>query len=166
MKDVPSFLGAQSIDTMIKPLTFPAYSIINFSKSYERGTHFVAILFINKKKCLYFDPLNLSFIPQEIIMYMLKFSKDAWKIEYRVQNPLSIFCGFYCLVPVLLHVNKISILRGLSIFEEGSLKNDELCIDLLSHLFKMYYLRKFRKWDEFASFWLYKTFKYLYQRSN
>ena len=142
MKDVPSFIGVCSLDTMVKPISFPSYIIVNFSKSYEPGSHFVTILFLDKQNCLYFDPLNLLFVPQEILNYMFNISQVIQKIEYRVQNAFSIYCGFFCLVPILLHVNHFPILTGLSIFTEGSIRNDELCIDLLSELFKIYYSRK------------------------
>ena len=142
MKDIPSFIGVYSTDTVIEPNFFPCYMIVNFSKSVDPGTHFVSILFINSNTCWYFDPLNLSFIPQEIRSYMFQNSRNVRKIKFKIQNSLSVFCGFFCLVPILLHVNNFPILRGLSIFTPDLIENDDICIDLLTHLFKIYYITR------------------------
>ena len=91
---------------------------------------------------MYFDPLDLPFIPIEIRSYMFTNSSKVKTICFQIQNSLSIFCGFFCLIPILLHVNNIPILKGLSIFSPGLIENDERCIEMLSELFKMYYITR------------------------
>ena len=142
MKDIPLFLGVCSIDTLKAHSFFPSYTIVNFSKSTDLGTHFVTILIINNERCMYFDPLNLPFIPLEIRSYMFSNSINVKTIHFQIRNSLSTFCGFFCLIPILLHVNNISIIKGLSIFSPGLIENDELCIEMLSDLFKMYYITR------------------------
>ena len=67
-------------------------------------------------------------------------AKNILRIDYSIQNPRSIFCGFYSLVPIMLHVTNLPILRGILSFKECSMENDELCIRMLTRLFKLYYL--------------------------
>ena len=70
MQDIHRFMGVCSSNELTPPLSYPTYIIANFSRSYEIGTHFIAILFLKKHLCIYFDPLNLSFIPRDIQEYM------------------------------------------------------------------------------------------------
>ena len=63
MTDVENFKGVYSSDNIPKPMCFPAYLVVNFSPSYSPGSHFVTIIFPQKGKCIYFDPLDLKFIP-------------------------------------------------------------------------------------------------------
>jgi len=142
MKDVKNFMGVNSINKIEKPTIFPSYSIVNFSPAGSPGTHFVAILFVDRRSCVYFDPLNLPFIPSEIKEHMKKNSKFIHIIGYPVQNPLSGYCGFYCLLPIMFHINKIPMLEGLFSFPPSSLQNDKKCISTLIKLFKIYFLEQ------------------------
>ena len=71
-KDIPSFIGVYSLDNVKEPECYPSYTIINFSTSRSTGTHFIAVLFISELVRVYFDPLNLIYIPQEIKQYMVQ----------------------------------------------------------------------------------------------
>ena len=142
MQDIHSFLGVFSIDTLIDPKIFPSYTIINFSRAKDVGTHFVSLLFLNKRTCCYFDPLSLPFIPRKIKLYMFANSQNVLKINFKIQNEMSSFCGFFCLLPIMLHANNLSIIKGITLFEQGIIENDEICIEVLSHLFKMYYYER------------------------
>ena len=140
MSDIPEFMGTFSINNIPSPKSFPCYMIVNFSTLNSPGSHFVTIMFLSNIDCLYFDPLNLTFIPEHIINYMHKNTENIFKINYTIQNPLSVFCGFYCLLPIMLHVNKLSIINGISVFYNSSIKNDDICVKMLTNLFKLYYL--------------------------
>ena len=140
MKDIPSFIGVYSLDNVKQPECYPSYTIINFSPSRATGTHFITVLFISKLICVYFDPLNLIFIPQEIKQYMVQNSNYIYLIDYPIQNLLSGYCGFFCILVILFAVNQIPIYEGLRIFPKMSLQNDNKCIDVLVKLFKIYYL--------------------------
>ena len=143
MKDVNNFLGVYSINKIRAPTLFPSYTIVNFSPSGLPGTHFVSILFVDDRKCVYFDPLNLPFIPLEIKQYMKCNSKMIHIIGHPVQNPLSGYCGFYCLLPIMFHVNKLPLLKGIFSFPRLSMENDKKCISILMKLFKIYYLEQY-----------------------
>ena len=140
MKDIPSFIGVYSLDNVKQPEYYPSYTIINFSPSQSTGTHFIAVLFISELVCVYFDPLNLIYIPQEIKQYMVQNSNYIYIIDYPIQNLLSGYCGFFCILVILFVVNQIPIYEGLRIFPKMSLQNDNKCIAVLVKLFKIYYL--------------------------
>ena len=143
MRDVTNYIGVYSIDNLENPTSFPSYLIVNFSPSYLPGTHFVSIIFDKNRTCIYFDPLNLKFIPQKIENYMRKNVKNIYIIHYPVQNPFSGYCGFYCMLFILLHVNKIPLLKGILSFPYSSLQNDDRCVLVLCKLFKIYYLEQY-----------------------
>ena len=135
MKDIPQFIGVCSLDNLPMPTSFPSYIIINFSPSNLPGTHLITVLFLKNNVLLYFDPLNLPYIPCEILSYMLKNTTNIFKLDYTVQNFLSSFCGFFCLLPIMLHVNKLPVLQGILSFNERDIHNDEKCIYLLTIYF-------------------------------
>ena len=140
MQDIHRFMGVYSSNELTPPLSYPTYIIANFSRSYEKGTHFIAILFLKKDLCIYFDPLNLSFIPRDIQEYMHLNSRLVYQINYAIQNPLSSFCGLFCIMAIMLHVNNIPLIQGITSFHEDSEQNDNKCVRILEKLFKLYYL--------------------------
>ena len=87
MTDVENFKGVYSSDNIPKPMCFPAYLVVNFSPSYSPGSHFVTIIFPQKGKCIYFDPLNLKFIPGKIKVYMRDNAKDIHISKRRKNRP-------------------------------------------------------------------------------
>ena len=139
MQDIHRFMGVYSSNELTPPLSYPTYIIANFSRSYEKGTHFIAILLLKKDLCIYFDPLNLLFLPDAIFQYMRTHSKMIYRVNNKIPSDLSIFCGFYCLIPIFLHMNNVPILKGLSFFSKNLIKNDEICIILLKKLIQMYF---------------------------
>ena len=144
MIDIPEFMGVKSIDNMIQPKTIPAYTIINFAKSSMPGSYFVCVMFVTNQTCLYFDPLNLPDIPFEIDEYMHLYSNNVYRFSFTIQSIFSGFCGIFTLLPIMLHVNNFSTAQifecMLLHFEEGSVKNDRICVDLVVYLFKLYYI--------------------------
>ena len=142
MKDVDQFMGVYSRNNIKPPTSYPSYTIVNFSPLHSPGTHLASIIFINKSTCVYFDPLNLPFIPSEIQEYMYKNSNYIHIIKYPIQNPLSGFCGFYCLLVILFHINKVPLYYGIYSFPRQSIHNDDKCVRTIIKLLKIYYLER------------------------
>ena len=140
MRDVKEFIGVYSVDNIKTPSSYPSYTIVNFSPVHFPGTHFVTLMFITKNLCIYFDPLNLSFVPPEIQKFMQEHSNYIHIIRYPIQNPLSGFCGFYCILVILLHINNIPLYNSIYSFPRLSLHNDDKCIRTITKLIKVYYL--------------------------
>ncbi len=142
MKDVKEFIGVYSVDNIKKPTSYPSYTIVNFSPLHFPGTHFITIMFIEKGMCIYFDPLNLSFIPSEICEYMEGNSNYIHIIRYPIQNPLSGFCGLYCILAILLHINNLPLYNSIHSFPKSSIHNDDKCVVTIIKLFQVYYLER------------------------
>ena len=138
MRDIPGFMGVYSSDNIEDPISLPSYLITNFSGYNSPGSHFITILFI-EGICVYFDPLNLSYIPDDILMYMHRNSSYVYRIDVATQHPSSGFCGFYSLLPIMMYVNGISLYDGFHLFQLPSLENDYKCIEILTKLFRLYY---------------------------
>jgi hypothetical protein len=114
--------------------------VINFSKYGDEGSHFISI-YMYKNKCLYFDPLCIknSFIPIEIKKYMKKY-KTVLNISKKIQNNLSEFCGFFCILFIIsLAISKKYLYSILSQFEKDGIGNDKLCIKLLKRAINEYF---------------------------
>lgn len=84
----------------------------------------------------------MSFIPHLIQDYMSENADFIHRVRYPVQHPLSGHCGFYCILIILMHINKVPILEGIASFPRASLQNDDKCISILSKLFKIFYLEQ------------------------
>ena len=144
MKGIGNFSGVYSSDNMKDPMIYPSYLIVNFSPSFSPGTHFIAMIFDEEQTCTYFDPLGLAKAPKIIHDFMKKNSENIKEINRPIQSPFSSYCGFYCMLVIMMHANKMSISSTLLHFPLSSLRNDELCISILTKLFKLYYLEHYR----------------------
>ena len=54
MQDIHRFMGVYSSNELTPPLSYPTYIIANFSRAYEKGTHFIAILFLKERSVYLF----------------------------------------------------------------------------------------------------------------
>ena len=66
MRYIKNFMDVYSINNIQKPRSIPSYLMVNFNTSNSPGTHFIAIIFDENEISIYFDPLDLTFIPLEI----------------------------------------------------------------------------------------------------
>ena len=61
---------------------------------------------------------------------MTQNSNYIYIIDYPIQNPLSVYCGFFCILVILFAVNQIPLYEGLRVFPKLLLQNDNRCIDV------------------------------------
>lgn len=109
-------------------------AICNFSKRSEVGSHFV-FLFNQDNLLHYFDPLKLPFIRDDIIHYISKYTAVV-DLSKRIQHYTSNFCGFYCILAFLACNIKVDFFINdiLNVFENNSLENDKICVQLINSL--------------------------------
>lgn len=142
LKHIKKFKGVYSADNAIKLTNKGDCIVINFDKSYQPGSHFIAVYLSNKNVCKYFDSLNLKEIPLEIAKY-LSLYKKAIDCSKHLQSYLSTYCGFYSML--FLYSQSISSkywLNNLKRLKLNSLKNDHLCINLLCKAINDYLNKK------------------------
>lgn len=139
LSPIKKFKGVFSSDNIYKLKLKGECIIINFDRSYEPGSHFIAIYCVNKNTIMYFDSLNLDSIPQEIYNY-IKSYKLSIDMSFNLQNIFSTYCGFYC----ILFLYSISISKrywnkiSKKFQSNMSIKNDNLCIRYLCTSIKKY----------------------------
>ena len=143
LRDIPSFVGVFSSDETILPKVYPSSCIVNFSSKNDVGTHFITLLFDNPNRCRYFDPLDLSFIPDNLSKFLnFYFPNKVYKIHFKIQHDMSNFCGIHCIFICLLYHCNFPILKTLEInFFRDKLSNDEKVTRLLCKLVKRIYLQ-------------------------
>lgn len=139
MQDIHGFIGVNTTDKLKRPRCYPCYAIANFSTLYAVETHFIAITFLKNDWCIYFDPLNFSFIPYKVELY-LHHIEVVFRLNCSIQNPLSDCCGLFCLMPTMFHVNIIPMYLGVKSFQESPQTNDDKCIGMVRDIFMSYYL--------------------------
>jgi len=130
------FLGVYPCDAKpkINKDKFNISVIFNLSKHYEKGSHYVAVLF-RKKDILYFDSYGKSLTNKYIKNYLKTFNKPVMYQTIKIQHKNSIFCGFYCLA-YLKAVQKynLPVLKFLKMFEyPATTKNDTIVTNFLTN---------------------------------
>ena len=132
LKNVPTFRGVFSCDNIQHDDSFDRYTyIINLSRQGELGSHFVALSINNEtEKVFYFDSFGLPCQNAYILKFMSGF---AGKYEFNcqtIQNPLSVYCGFYCMYYVLASDLSYSFRKMMKPFiPSPSMGNDYICIN-------------------------------------
>lgn len=92
-----SFLGVYPADSIPNINNHSNISIIfNLSKHTEPGTHYVAVLFKNKK-IYYFDSYGKKLTNKYIKLNLKKFNLPIFYHNRNIQAKTSIFCGFFAL---------------------------------------------------------------------
>jgi len=123
--------GTFSANRIPKSLLFGrdrCFCIVNTSKEAEAGTHFIVLLIAARRIEIYDSlclPLNLLF--PELIRDLTASKKTVtFKFKKAVQNPLSAFCGFYCIYfCLLLSFEEFPKRSGLKKFNVVDLSNND-----------------------------------------
>ena len=112
---------------------------INFKsfKKDEVGTHFVLIALKNNT-VYYFDPLGLPCINSHISNFMKNLAKKIVSNLLQFQCLNSFFCGYYCILFVLLHDLGISFKKFQSLFSKDCKQNDIIVIELIKYVISNY----------------------------
>ena len=137
MANIQGYSGTYSSNNIPKPTVFPSYFIVNFSKTFEVGTHFITLTFEKTHNLIYFDPLDLP-IQQDILRYITEYEGDVYKINFQIQNPFSDFCGIFCMLIILLHANKLELNILDILFCKKSVDNDNIAKHTVVYLLKFY----------------------------
>jgi uncharacterized protein YutD len=112
------YLGAFPCDKLPNKFKYPACLIINNQKSTENGEHWLAVYFDSKKNCYFLD----SFGMHPKFYGLNNYLKDkSVKIIYnntQLQSFFSEYCGYYCIIFLLLKARKYSFNFILSQFKD------------------------------------------------
>ena len=114
---------------------YPFCFVANTDKEGTNGEHWVSCFVKNKKSIEYFDSLGEE-PNQDLKNYLSNFSKIK-KSKYRIQNPFSDSCGYYCIYFI---VNKCLGIKFNTIIE--TLVKTRAISDLLVKFFVHHFLMK------------------------
>ena len=104
MKNNEEYIGSFSKNNVPK-LKNNQSTIVNLVNSYDKGTHWIAMKFINNK-LFYFDSYGIPFIP-DIIKKQYPNSKIIMNI-YRIQSNSSNECGKFCIMLIQSNIKNES----------------------------------------------------------
>lgn len=127
------FLGVFPADGMPTIKTHKNTSLIfNLSKHNEPGTHYVAILFLNKK-IYYFDSFGKPLTNKNIKQHLIKQKLPIFYHKRSIQHKTSIYCGFFCLAYLKARqIKQLTPAKFFSMFKSPPNKqNDEIVVDFL-----------------------------------
>lgn len=137
LKVIPGFRGVFSSDEVPKLEQKFSSLIINFDEKTEPGSHYIA-LFRKQKKCFYFDPLKLNFLPVKVGEYLYQYN-TIYDLSNNIQSFQSTYCGFYCILFIIsLNIGewywKQNIIPK---FKPRKKSNDKICINLICKSIKV-----------------------------
>lgn len=110
------------------------FSIVcNLSNEGQAGSHFVTILSF-PNYVIYIDSLGLPCIIEPISNFLSRLNKPVFYNTTQIQSAKSKFCGFYCILFVLLYDRKPNI--KLSFTRKNLMLNDERCVEYITQILK------------------------------
>jgi uncharacterized protein YutD len=124
------YLGTFPFDKLPKNFKYPACFIINNQKSTEIGEHWLAIYFDSQKKCYFFDSFGMDPKFYNLLSYLKTKSTTIIHNKLQIQSFFSEYCGYYCIIFLLLKVRKYSLNFILSQFKDPE-SNDNLIKNLI-----------------------------------
>lgn len=92
------FIGVFPSDVHPKIKKFPSAVIFNLSSHYEKGSHFVALVFLKPKEVLFFDSLGDKLSNKNIKQFLrINKCKKFIDLSVPIQSSTSYFCGIFSL---------------------------------------------------------------------
>ena len=109
----------------LKVLNYGDKYICNLDRSYEEGSHYIAIS-IKEENSIYFDSYGLPCLNEYIKKSLV--GNQITEIYYsakQIQNSLSFYCGYFCLAFLIYDKKNIKLENFLSMFQENDVKANE-----------------------------------------
>ena len=126
------FLGVYAIDNLPEIKTYPSGLIFNNQSIKEEGEHWLAIYFIDKNRCEFFDSFGRS--PKKfenVYSFIHKFSNICMTNKFVIQNLNSSYCGLYCIYFLMLESRGLRMKDIQKLFSSKSSFNDYLISNLI-----------------------------------
>lgn len=122
LRDVKGFIGVFAADRLPSIKERPAYFVFNTDTSDKPGQHWIAVI-VHEDKVEYFDATGRQPVIRE---YLRKLGRPVLYNNQRIQSPLSIACGAFCVQFILRRSRGESFCEILSSFSKNALFNDFL----------------------------------------
>ena len=123
MKNNKNYIGTFSKNNISK-LKNNQSTIVNLANQNDKGTHWVAMKYIDKK-LFYFDSYGIGYMP-DVIKNQYSDDKIITNI-YRIQSNDSNECGKYCLIFIQSNIkNESDYIKFLLQFEKNDFEKNDI----------------------------------------
>ncbi len=130
-----NFGGVYALNELPKIAKNKAY-IINLDKSYENGSHWVAIYFDKNGRGEYFDSFGLPPFLPELKDFLNRNCKMWLYNSKRLQSKDTLVCGQYCIYFLIKRFNKKKIKDIVNEFSMSYDKNDMKVFNAIKNIKK------------------------------
>lgn len=131
---ISKYYGGTFSANNIPSTTQEASFIVNLSLTGEIGTHFVCVI-IKKTFLYYFDSFGEPCYNEHINNYMVQYNRPIYHNAIRIQHDKSKFCGFFCMLQVLLSDDKhYNFSLRFFTTQDNLWKNDRLCVQYIKSI--------------------------------
>ena len=121
LKNDENYIGTFSKDN-VPILKNNESSIVNLADSFNKGTHWIGMKFINKK-LFYFDSYGIEFIPDII---KKQYDRIITNI-YRIQSIDSNECGKFCILFIIANIkNESDYIKFLLQFHKNNFQKNDI----------------------------------------
>jgi len=129
------FIGCFAADKIPQDfLKYPCSMVVNFEKSSQKGSHWIAFFIINPENILIFDSLLLPNPPLSIKNFISKFPNRIIN-NVPVQNPLLPTCGQHCITFIYFISSGYSYKKFLTLLLNNS-NPDEFAFSFIIKMIK------------------------------
>jgi len=132
-----TFIGVYPIDKLPKIINGTFSIIINTDPHYKNGQHWLAIIKLEKGKCVYFDSYGKKPTNNLIVNFIDKNCNN--NIIYNNQKLQSLYsnvCGYYCIIFLTFIKSGLTLNDFLIIFDKNTNYNDLLIEELFKTIYK------------------------------
>ena len=125
------FLGVLARDELPQKVKWPCSFILNTDKSTEPGQHWLAINYSSHGKCEFFDSLGFGPDFYDLTKFLTNTSNSYEYNKNSIQSIFSEYCGYYCVLFLLIRSRNYSFRKFLMFFDKNTLFNDKLIEKLI-----------------------------------
>ena len=119
------YLGTVAFDQLPKYIKYPSCLIVNNQSSNQPGQHWIAIYFEKNRKAEFFDSFGQGAKYYNLENYIRIRSKGYVNNNVQLQSNDSNFCGYYCVLFILLKSRGWTLRKILKQFKSPN-SNDRL----------------------------------------
>lgn len=119
------FLGVFAYDRKPKIKFYPSSLILNNQNHNEPGQHWIALFFLNKNECEFFDSLANNPCYYKIQDYIKKYSNSVTYLTNPLQHQDSYYCGYYCIYFIQLRSRNFSLIEISQLLKTNSKKEND-----------------------------------------
>jgi len=125
-------VAIDQLPSIFRKIKNSAY-VINSHKQNQDGEHWIAVFYDSDSNCEFFDSFAMGPEFYGLENFLNKTSNSCVTNKFALQSIFSNFCGFYCVLFVLVRSRIISFENFLEYFDVDCVKNDEIIKNMFEY---------------------------------